>query len=99
MGEEDDVVMTRAATSKRGRTAEGSQPRGTLASGSNGDPMGNLPATLGEGEYERPLMEAILVALRDLSMDVQDLKGAVYMSWELERDSEYVTEGMKMKEA
>ena len=31
-------------------------------------------------------------------MDVQDLKGALYHSWELEKDSQYITLGMQYKE-
>ena len=60
--------------------------------------MGDLPPTIGSGEHEKPLMEGILVAMNHLHMDVQDLKGAVYHSWELDRGSFYVTQGMKFKE-
>ena len=72
--------------------------------GSAGDPtlaqtmLGTLPSTVGSGEHEKPILEADLQGMRDLSMDVQDLKGATYLSWELERDSEYVTLGMEYKE-
>ena len=98
MGDEQDDIMTGAGV-KRGRGEQGPMRGGTLSSDTEKSVMGNLPTTLGQGEHERPLMEGILVALRELAIDVQDLKGAVYMSWELERDSPYILEGQKMKEA
>ena len=95
--QDDEVVLVGV---KRARGSGGEVSEATAAAGSSGSKeiLGSLPTTLGEGEHERPMIEAILVALRDLSMDVQDLKGAVYMSWEMERDSVYITEGVKMKE-
>ena len=60
--------------------------------------LGNLGPTVGSGEHEKPILEAVLQGMRDLSMDVQDLKGALYHSWELERESEYITLGMQYKE-
>ena len=101
MDDDMDTVVTTGGT-KRSRT-EGGTSAGSAAGGAvAGDPckdiLGNLPKTLGEGEHERSIMEGILVALRDLSMDVQDLKGAMYMSWETDRDTPYIAEGMKMKE-
>ena len=93
---DDDAVITGI---KRARSTLGKTDGQPLAPEAMKNVMGNLPATLGEGEHERPMMEVILVALRDLSMDVQDLKGALYVSWELDKDSPYVLEGVKMKDA
>ena len=97
---DDDVVLVPGAGVKRGRGENGTTRAGssTLAGDKDKNPMGNLPATLGEGEHEKPMMEGILVALRELAIDVQDLKGALYVSWELERDNPYILEGQKMKE-
>ena len=38
------------------------------------------------------------MGMRDLAMDVQDLKGAVYHSWEMDKDSHYITRGMEWKD-
>ena len=72
----------------------GSSDRATLAK----DILGSLPTTIGTGEHEKSILEAVLQGMRDLSMDVQDLKGTTYLSWELEKDSECITQGMKYKE-
>ena len=98
-----DAVVT-GGERKRGRTGEDGRgtssgaDKATVAGETAKGMLGDLPTTLGTGEHERSIMECILVALRDLSMDVQDLKGALYQSWELERDSPYISEGVKMKE-
>ena len=60
--------------------------------------MGSVPARAGSGEHERPIMEAVLMGMRDLAMDVQDLKSATYMSWELPMDATYISKGMDFKE-
>ena len=60
--------------------------------------LGNLPTTLGEGEHERPIMEAMMLGMRDLSLGVQDLMGVVVESWELNRDSPYVEKPMQYKD-
>ena len=52
--------------------------------------MGTLPPTVGEGEYEQPLMQAILQNIRDLNIDNEQLKAAVYHTWELPVDSPYI---------
>ena len=40
--------------------------------------MGGLQPTVGKGEHERPLLEGMLVAMRDLAMDTADRNGATY---------------------
>ena len=71
-----------------------------LGSGQNDfrDALGNLPTTLGTGEHERPIMEAVMMGMRDLSLGVQDLMGVVVESWELNRDSPYVEKTMEYKD-
>ena len=97
---DDEVVCVGGV--KRGRTDGTSKPSILVQDDDESGVksiLGTLPRTLGEGEHERSIMEGILVALRDLSMDVQDLKGAIYMSWEMDRDSQYITDAVKMKES
>ena len=60
--------------------------------------LGNLPATLGEGEHERPIMEAMMLGMRDLSLGLQDIVGVTVESWELSRDSPYVEKSMEWKD-
>ena len=60
--------------------------------------LGNLPTTLGEGEHERPLMEAMALGMRDLSLGLQDVIGVTVESWELARDSPYVEKAMEWKD-
>ena len=79
-------------------TVEGQASSGSRGSSST-DIMGNLPAVVGTGEHQKPIMEAVLMGLRDISMDMQEVKGALYFSWELGPDSMYVTKGMEFKEA
>ena len=62
------------------------------------DILGRLPRTIGTGEHEKPILEGMAMALQDLVLEVQDLKGAVYRSWRLEPDCPYITQGMKFKE-
>ena len=57
--------------------------------------LGNLPTTVGKGEFERPIMEAVLPGVRDLAMGVADLKGTIYHAWEGPPEWEYATKGMK----
>ena len=40
-----------------------------------------MPVTLGTGEHERPVMEAIMLGVRDLSMEMQEVKAMVVESW------------------
>ena len=75
-----------------GREGEGS-------SGSVRDFMGALPPEVGTGDYRRPLMEGVLQGMKDLALDVQEMKAVVIQTWELERGSEYVKKAMEMKEA
>ena len=39
-----------------------------------------------------------MMGMRDLSMDMQDIKGAIYKSWELPPDSPYVAKAMDYKQ-
>ena len=59
--------------------------------------MGRLPATIGVGDHEKPLLEGMCLALQDLVLEVQDLKGAVYRSWKIEPESDYIAQAMKFK--
>ena len=59
--------------------------------------LGNLPATVGKGEFEQPLMEAVLSGMRDLAMEVADLKGAIYHAWEGPPEWDYVTKGIEYR--
>ena len=93
------VVGMEQSSAKRQRGAD----QGALGSGSGSSTlsmtyMGAVPARVGSGEHERPIMEAVLMGMRDLAMDVQDLKGALYLSWELPMDATYITKGMEFKE-
>ena len=93
---------------KRPATALG---RDSAAAGSNGssasdrgahsrvlEALGSVPSIVGEGEHERPLMEAMLLGMRNLSMEAQELKAAVITSWELPRDSLYIEQAMRFKD-
>ena len=44
-------------------------------------------------------MEAMLMGMRDLSLQVQDLQGAIFQAWELDMQSMYIKNGMEFKEA
>lgn len=44
-----------------------------------------MPATLGEGEHECPVLEAVLLGMRDLFMGLHEVKHTVIESCELER--------------
>ena len=67
------------------KTRVGPAPRSsgpaTSAASSGSAPMesilGDLPARVGEGEHERPLMEAIVLGMQDLSMEIKELKTVV----------------------
>ena len=90
-------VVGADAMGRTSRPGGSSQPPG---SGQNDfkDALGNLPTTLGTGEHERPLMEAMMMGMRDLSLGVQDLMGLVVESWELNRDPPYVEKAMEYKD-
>ena len=77
------------------RDSQGAVP--TSSSSAQGA-MGNLPATVGTGEFEQPLMEAVLQGFRDMALDLEGVKGALYDSWEIPPGSTYVEEGLVMKE-
>ena len=60
--------------------------------------LGNVPSVVGQGDFQQPLMEAVLTGIRDLAVDVQEWKSAVYHSWEFQGDSAYVAKAMEFKE-
>ena len=90
----------RPATDQAMRTA--TEANGAAASGPNGNlgggPLGNLPATVGSEEHERPVIEAMAMALRDLSMEVQSQKTITMDSWEITNDNPYIRKAMLFKE-
>ena len=86
------------ATHPNGASGSAQALGSTAAPAENRSTLGNLPTTLGEGEHERPLMEAMMLGIRDLSLGVQDLMGVVVESWELQRDSPYVEKAMELKD-
>ena len=93
----------RRATGQGGRdpnASQGSQATTALDSSSQGRNanMGNLPSMVGEGVHQRPLMEAVLMGMRDLCSEVQELEMNSTMSWELHRDSEYIKKAMELKQ-
>ena len=75
----------------RGSDQQSQQGRG------DSEIQGRLPSTIGVGDHEKPLLEGRCLALQDLVLEVQDFKGAVYRSWKLEPESEYITQAMKFK--
>ena len=74
------------------RSASGSQ--GTSVS----EILGDLPTTLGSGTHEKPVLEALMLGVRDLSMEVQEMKAVVVESWEIPMDCNYVTKGIELKD-
>ena len=86
--------------SSPGRAAgsQGTQDHPTTGGGSTSEILGRLPKTIGTGDHEKPILEGMAMALADLVLEVQDLKGAVYHSWRLERDSPYIQKGMQFKD-
>ena len=99
MGMDSSKDGTKRSFVEQGTGSRGSGGKGTAPSMDTLAIMGSLPARVGKGEHEKPLLEAMVQGMRDLAMDVTDLKGAFYMSWELPRDPNYVTRGMEYKEA
>ena len=59
--------------------------------------MGNLPTEVGEGVHSQPLMMAVIQGITELSMDVADLKGATYKSYEGPADWRYIREAVDYK--
>ena len=53
--------------------------------------------TLGREEHEQPLMLGMMQALRGLSTDVQELKGAVYNHWEGPVGWTYVEKALELR--
>ena len=70
-----------------------------MPSGTYAGMMGNLTETVGEGPHARPLMEAVLEGMKDLTKEVQELKANACMSWEVDLKSAYLDKAMEMKEA
>ena len=63
-------------------SAASSSQQGTMPSGTYAGMFGNLEETVGEGPHARPLMEAVLEGMKDLTKEVQELKANACMSWE-----------------
>ena len=99
----DELLPGASVGAKRKEHPEGDAwgraPEDSYAPDSLQAMMGRAPCRVGEGEWERPLMETMLMCVRDLSTDAQDLKQAVYKSWELPRDCAYIEKGMQYKVA
>ena len=79
-------------------SAASSNLQGTMPSGTYAGMMGNLAETVGEGPHARPLMEAVLEGMKDLTKEVQELKANACMSWEVDLKSAYLDKAMEMKE-
>ena len=105
----EDVVGLTTAGSKRKATgqgirspdsSQGSQAATAMDSSSQGSSagMGNLPSMVGEGVHQKALMEAVLLGMRDLCSEVQELKMNTTISWELHRDNEFVKKSIEMKQ-
>ena len=108
LSEEEEVVGLpgpNGPANKRYRTeggAKGAAARnGGSGAGSNADLaaiQGHLPTMVGSGEHAQPLMEAMVQGMRDLAMDVADLKGTMYHSWEGPKDWQYVLKGVTYRQ-
>ena len=105
----EDVVGLTTTGNKRKATgqgvrapdsSQGSAGSTVMDSASQGShaSMGNLPSTVGEGVHQKSLMEAVLMGMRDLCSEVQELKMNTTISWEVPRDNEYVKKAMEMKQ-
>ena len=102
LGEDVEEAPATQAGRKR-RATEGGGTVESEASGSTQEPgiqsiLGRLPKTIGVGEHEKPILEGMALAIQDLTQEVQDLKNAVYRSWRLDVNSEYITSAMKFKD-
>ena len=95
LGEEREAKLRRtrdgAAASSRDRGL--GQPQGAVR-----EILGDAPTVLGRGEHERPILEAVLLGLQDLNLEVQEVKAMHVLSWELPRDSLYVAMGIEYKD-
>ena len=83
-----------------GQAASSASPQGGLkGGGKNLGGKGVLAPdmTIGQGDHEQPLMLGVLQALRGLSTDVQELKGATYKQWEGPADWGYVTKSLEFR--
>ena len=101
----EDVVGTDGHKRARVEGHKDNHKEDSKASGSSSTPardmkeiLGNLPSTVGQGEHQRPIIEALAIGIRDLSMDVQDMKSVITHSWEFPPDTSYVDQGMKFKD-
>ena len=72
--------------------------RGATSSGTYAGMFGNLEERVGEGPHARPLMEAVLEGMKDLTKEVQELKANTCMSWEVDLKSAYLDKAMEMKD-
>ena len=96
-----DEMMGGMTGRGRGQKRTKLEERGSSSTGATGgelkQAMGSLPATVGKGDYEQPLMMAMLQGMNELALDVADMKGAIYRSWEGPADWSYVTQGISYR--
>ena len=88
--------LDRGSKRMRGSEASGGASSKDLEGGVK-KMLGNLPARVGQGDHEQPILQAVLQGMRDLSMDMQDIKGAMYHSWEMPDGCPYVDSAMDYK--
>ena len=93
---EEVMGVDRGSKRARGSEASGGASSKDLEGGVK-KMLGNLPVKVGQGDHEQPILEAVLQGMRDLSMDMQDIKGAMYHSWEMPDGSPYVDLAMDYK--
>ena len=93
---EEVMGVDRGSKRARGSEASGGASSKDLEGGVK-KMLGNLPVKVGQGDHEQPILEAVLQGMRDLSMDMQDIKGAMYHSWEMPDGSPYVDMAMDYK--
>ena len=105
---EDEVMGGTEATGAGGdrkRRATGQGPPGPSGAMGSGGPasssklLGNLPERVGMGDHEQPIMMAVLQGITELSMDVADLKGATYESYEGPAEWRYLKEAIDYKKS
>ena len=104
LGLEEDRATKRRL--EGGKTREGDAAEAAEPAGSSGDSsmerlrkiQGNLPDRLGEGEYEKSLLEGMALCIRDIQLEQQEMKSCLVSTWEMPKESVYVEGAMKMKD-
>ena len=71
-----------SGSSKRRATEGGGYQAATAEEAKLAEAMGKLPVSIGEGEYQQPLMMGMLQAIATTARDVADLRMAVVKSYE-----------------